>query len=178
LALGRDLQIPRHCAEALEGLAEVATSERQLERAVRLFGAARATRDRIGHPLYARYRERHEQTFAAIRAALGDAAFAAAWETGRAMPLDEAIAEALTIGTSSRIHPSCAFPPATPSHPLSPRELDVLRGIVAGHSNAEIASALFISPNTVSNHVTNIMNKLGLESRTAVATWAVRNGVG
>ncbi|HEX5167169.1 MAG TPA: response regulator transcription factor, partial [Thermomicrobiales bacterium] len=63
-------------------------------------------------------------------------------------------------------------------HPLTTRELEVVKGLVDGLSNAEIASVLFISPNTVSNHVSNIMNKLGLDSRTAIATWAVRHGVG
>jgi DNA-binding CsgD family transcriptional regulator/tetratricopeptide (TPR) repeat protein len=60
---------------------------------------------------------------------------------------------------------------------LSNREIEVLRLLVDGRSNKEIADALFISPNTVTNHVANIMNKIGLESRTAVATWAVRQGV-
>ena len=53
----------------------------------------------------------------------------------------------------------------------------MLRLIVDGKSNQEIAGDLFISPNTVTTHVANIMNKLGLDSRTAVATWAVRNGI-
>lgn len=61
---------------------------------------------------------------------------------------------------------------------LSPRELEVVRLLATGQSNQEIATALNIRPRTVVNHVANIMNKLGMESRTAVATWAVRNGVG
>lgn len=60
---------------------------------------------------------------------------------------------------------------------LSPRERDVLRLLVNGQSNQEIARALFISPNTAANHVANIMNKLGLSSRTAVAVWAARYGI-
>ncbi len=96
---------------------------------------------------------------------------------GAAPTLERVDALESMLDTASAVPSPISSHPATPSHPLSPRELDVLRGIVAGHSNAEIAGGLFISPNTVTNHVANIMNKLGLDSRTAVATWAVRNGV-
>jgi DNA-binding CsgD family transcriptional regulator len=53
-----------------------------------------------------------------------------------------------------------------------------VRLLAQGKSNQEIAAALFISPYTASNHVRNIMNKLGLDSRAAVAAWAVRAGIG
>ncbi len=48
---------------------------------------------------------------------------------------------------------------------LSPREREVLHGIAAGQSNAEIGAALFISEKTVRNHVTRIFDKLGVASR-------------
>ena len=53
----------------------------------------------------------------------------------------------------------------------------MLRLFADGRTNQEIAAALFISPNTVTNHVTSILNKLGLDSRTAAATYAVRHGL-
>jgi DNA-binding CsgD family transcriptional regulator len=60
---------------------------------------------------------------------------------------------------------------------LSPRELDVLRLLVEGRSDREIAAALFISHRTVMTHVVNILNKLGVSSRTAAASLAVRDGI-
>ncbi|MGH9172833.1 MAG: response regulator transcription factor, partial [Vicinamibacterales bacterium] len=60
---------------------------------------------------------------------------------------------------------------------LSPRELDVLRLIVEGKTDREIAEALFISHRTVMRHVTGVLNKLGVNSRTAAATLAVREGI-
>jgi NarL family two-component system response regulator LiaR len=60
---------------------------------------------------------------------------------------------------------------------LSERELEVLRLIVNGLENAEIASALDISPRTAKNHVSNILAKLGLPSRVQAAVYAVRQGV-
>jgi DNA-binding NarL/FixJ family response regulator len=64
--------------------------------------------------------------------------------------------------------------PALPPELLTTREAQVLELVVAGLSNKEIAAALCISPHTAANHVANIMNKLGLDSRTAVAAWALR----
>jgi len=55
--------------------------------------------------------------------------------------------------------------------------LEVVRLIADGRSNQEIADALFISHRTATTHVRNILNKLGLDSRTAVAAWAIRQGL-
>jgi DNA-binding NarL/FixJ family response regulator len=60
---------------------------------------------------------------------------------------------------------------------LSERELEVLRLIASGLENAEIATALDISPRTAKNHVSNILAKLGLPSRVQAAVYAVRQGV-
>ena len=60
---------------------------------------------------------------------------------------------------------------------LTPREGDVLRLLAQGRSNREIADSLYISPSTVNFHVTNLLAKLELDSRTAAATWAVRHGL-
>jgi DNA-binding NarL/FixJ family response regulator len=60
---------------------------------------------------------------------------------------------------------------------LSERELEVLRLIVAGYENAAIAAELFISPNTVKNHVANIFEKLGVDSRLQASVQALRRGL-
>ena len=60
---------------------------------------------------------------------------------------------------------------------LTRREVEVLRLLVAGRSNPEIAAALFISPRTATTHVTNILAKLGAQSRTEAAAHAVRHGL-
>ena len=58
---------------------------------------------------------------------------------------------------------------------LAGRQLRVLRLLIEGESNPEIAAALFISRKTVLNHVTNILAKLEVESRTAAATHVLRH---
>jgi DNA-binding NarL/FixJ family response regulator len=60
---------------------------------------------------------------------------------------------------------------------LSARELDVLRLIARGLENADIAETLAISPRTAKNHVSNILAKLGLQSRVQAAIYAVRRGL-
>ncbi|CAN5760267.1 hypothetical protein BH23CHL2_BH23CHL2_06950 [soil metagenome] len=60
---------------------------------------------------------------------------------------------------------------------LTAREIEVLQLIVHGRTNQEIAGELFISPHTAANHVAQIMNKLGVDSRTAAATWALTHGL-
>jgi NarL family two-component system response regulator LiaR len=53
----------------------------------------------------------------------------------------------------------------------------VLRLIAEGRTDQEIADALFIGYRTVTTHVTNILNKLGVDSRTAAGAQAVRLGI-
>jgi two-component system NarL family response regulator len=61
-----------------------------------------------------------------------------------------------------------------PSPRLTDRELEVLRLVAKGHNNREIAKQLFISENTVKNHVRNILEKLQLHSRMEAVMYAVR----
>jgi DNA-binding NarL/FixJ family response regulator len=60
---------------------------------------------------------------------------------------------------------------------LTPREREVAVLLAEGLSNGEIARRLFISTKTASVHVSNILAKLDMTSRTGVATWAVRVGL-
>ncbi len=64
-----------------------------------------------------------------------------------------------------------------PITPLSERELEVLKLIVEGKSNQEIANKLFVSLATVKTHVRNILNKLSVDDRTQAAVKAMREGL-
>ncbi len=66
-----------------------------------------------------------------------------------------------------------------PEHPqsLTEREIDVLRLLAAGKANKEIAAALTIGEKTVKTHVSNILMKLGVQSRTQAALYAAQIGL-
>lgn len=59
---------------------------------------------------------------------------------------------------------------------LSPRELEVLDCLVMGHSNKEIGDALFITEQTVKNHMTSVLRKLAVDDRVAALRYAVSKG--
>jgi len=63
-----------------------------------------------------------------------------------------------------------------PYEPLSKREMEVLAQLTRGLSNKEIANELGISHQTVKNHVTSILRKLGVEDRTQATLYALRRG--
>ena len=60
---------------------------------------------------------------------------------------------------------------------LTPREREILRGLADGLSDKEIADRLFIGDKTVRNHVTNLLSKLGAESRLQALVIAIRHGM-
>jgi NarL family two-component system response regulator LiaR len=60
---------------------------------------------------------------------------------------------------------------------LTKRELEIMRLIVAGQTNREIADQLFISLRTVTTHVTNIFTKVGVENRAGAIAYAHRHQI-
>jgi DNA-binding CsgD family transcriptional regulator len=88
------------------------------------------------------------------------------------MPLEVRHAERLLASLGSVRQSAPTYP-----HGLSEREVEVLRLIAIGKTNAQIAEALVISPHTVGRHVSNIFDKLGITHRADAAAWAVRNGL-
>jgi DNA-binding NarL/FixJ family response regulator len=67
-------------------------------------------------------------------------------------------------------------PPEEPAHPLTDRELEVLRAAAQGLTNYDIAQQLTVSVRTVEAHLTHVYNKLGVSSRTEAVVHAMRQG--
>jgi tetratricopeptide (TPR) repeat protein len=82
-------------ADGLEGLGRATAALGRPGLAARLDGAAAALREAVGAPMAPAHRAEHERAMGAVRAALGEGAFASAWAEGGALPVDEAIALAL-----------------------------------------------------------------------------------
>ncbi|MDR7276889.1 response regulator transcription factor [Catenuloplanes atrovinosus] len=89
--------------------------------------------------------------------------------------LDPEVTRQLVGRYAARIRPAEATPPD--DVPLTPRELEVLRLIANGLSNAEIAATLVISHETVKTFVSRILTKLGLRDRVQAVVYAYRNGL-
>lgn len=163
---------------ALTQVAHVCFRVQRDQEAAELLGAADQVRERIGLPP-----RRREPFIAELRTRLGQRRFGAAYDVGRALSSDEAIARALllradgeeTPESTRRAHEQSAS--GTDGFELTPREVDVLRQLAAGKTNVQIGEALYISPFTAKTHVANLLGKLGLENRAAAASWASANGL-
>jgi DNA-binding NarL/FixJ family response regulator len=120
---------------------------------------------------------RTDASIAANRAKLTPVAFEAAWRAGQVMTLDEVVTFALaaTPVDASRDAPSVAD--GVPPTGLTRRETDVLRLIVAGNSNQEIAAALVLSTRTVERHIANVYSKLGARNRVDATAYALRHAI-
>lgn len=98
LGLARGFGFTFDAVICLAGMARVAAVQGKPERAARLLGTSAAQREEMGTPLTPIARTDHDHAVNAARTALGEDAFAAAWAEGHAMPLEEAIAEAVGGG--------------------------------------------------------------------------------
>jgi DNA-binding CsgD family transcriptional regulator len=113
---------------------------------------------------------------AELRAASGDAAAGSGLDAVRAIcePLGARPALARADALAARIAAMKGTPPASPAG-LSTREIEVLRLLADGHTNREIADALFLSVHTVSAHIRTILAKTNADNRTAAAAFARRH---
>ncbi len=111
---------------------------------------------------------------ASARLQLGAEAYDGAWTSGRMMRPNEITAEmerVLIIAEGSRVARKIDREPSM----LTAREREVLRLLIDGRSNREIADMLFISHRTATTHVTHILTKFGVETRAAAVTYAFQH---
>jgi predicted ATPase/DNA-binding CsgD family transcriptional regulator len=164
-------------ARAFEGLVR-ALARIEPRRAVLLAGVAAGLRTRLGAEPYRSEQERLAAGLARARAALGATDYDRACVEGARISLEAAFTEAAgALAAMPRAdNPAPGAARARPGG-VTEREADVLRLLVEGKTNQEIAAALVISPKTVKRHLDNIFARLGVSSRTAAATLAVRAGL-
>jgi ATP/maltotriose-dependent transcriptional regulator MalT len=116
---------------------------------------------------------------ARVRALIGNAYHALGDEQSAAMEVDAARWAFERLGAApdvARLDADSPFARAATGG-LTPREVQVLGLIAAGETNKSIAAALVISEHTVARHVQNMLQKLGLSSRTGLAAFAVEQGI-
>ncbi len=168
----------RYFAGALAGLARTVAARGDPEGGARFYGAVDAVLEATGANLPLTALPSFEPGRAAVRAALGEEAFAAALAAGHAMPIPQVLVEA-ERGVASVVPLAEAEHAGRTGTPfgLTARELEVLRLVSAGRTNREIAAALYITQRTAATHLTHILAKLGVASRVEAAAWAIGYGV-
>jgi non-specific serine/threonine protein kinase len=155
----------------LIGLASVAGATGQVTRAARLFGAAEAVHDAVGHRPTPGEDPRRERVAAALRARLDEPAVADAWAEGRALSLDRAVGDALALAATVTTQ-AAAERRGPAAFGLTPKEREVLCLLTEGLSNPEIADRLFVGRRTITTHVEHIFAKLEVRTRTEAAMLA------
>ncbi len=162
----------------LEGLASVIAEQKEFVRAAQLWGAAEAMRESFDIPLPPVDRADYEKAVAAARIHLGMKAFPIAWAQGRAMTLNQVLSGLIKVSmlTPNPVIHASAHPAAksTISYPdgLTKREIEVLRLVAMGLTDAQIAERLVLSLHTVHAHLRTIYSKLGVTSRSAATGYA------
>lgn len=150
----------------------------------RLVGSAREDSDLATRVLILTTFERDEYIFAALRAG------ASGFLLKNAPPEDLIAAVRVVAAGDALLAPSvtrriiaefAALPPAAALSPelsgLTEREVETLRLVARGLTNAEIAARLFVGESTVKTHVSNVLAKLGLRDRVQAVVWAYEGGV-
>jgi DNA-binding CsgD family transcriptional regulator len=172
----QDLQDKIGVFHCLLGMAGVAGSRRQPTRVARLGGATDALGETFGISILPMYRRNYnnEERMAAARSQLDEKEWLEAWAEGRAMTPEQAVEYAL--------EPTPKIPqeiPVAPTYPsgLSAREVEVLRLVARGLTNAQIAEELFISPRTVNAHMGSVYHKIGSSTRAEAARFASEHGL-
>jgi DNA-binding CsgD family transcriptional regulator len=174
LGLARRMGLKLNMAYALLGLAMAGRGGADPSWSARVHGAADQAMADLGHafePFEGGLADRDRQR---LRGAMGEA-FDAEYAAGRSLDPAEVLAEAgrkdspAVLGRAADSREAALV--------LTPRELDVLKLVAQGSSNADIARRLFLSEHTVHRHLANILRKLDLSSRAAAAAWGVRRGL-
>jgi DNA-binding CsgD family transcriptional regulator len=166
----------------LASLTLIAAETGRMEVAARLAGAVAAMRQQIAVAVWRAAEPALARATALARAGLAEATFVASWAAGQAM------SPAALVEAGLGIAPAASAPPASgvarvesaaarELASLTSRELEVLGLLAAGKSNQEIADALFVGRGTVRSHVSAILAKLDVKTRTEAAHLAHHHGL-
>jgi predicted ATPase/DNA-binding CsgD family transcriptional regulator len=153
--------------DGVELLGVLAAARERFPDAARLLAAAEAARPPLRYlaPGFTAHRAAAVQAASQARHILGDDRFTPAWEQGRGLTLDDAVAYAARKG-GGRKRPAAGWASLTPA------EQEVVRLVSEGLRNDAIAQRLFIAPGTVKVHLSHIFAKLGITTRAELAAQA------
>jgi DNA-binding CsgD family transcriptional regulator/tetratricopeptide (TPR) repeat protein len=175
LATHQALQNETGMAECLIGFAAIALLQGLPAVGARLLGASATIGGRRAATasVWQATRMEYEQYLELARKSLSEAEFQVELAKGSAMSLEQAVGYAQNLPLQPEIAPATE----EKATGLTRREREVARLIGQGKSNSEIAAELVLSKRTVETHVSHILSKLGLTSRSQAMRWAIDHGV-
>jgi predicted ATPase/DNA-binding CsgD family transcriptional regulator len=175
LARARAIDDQELLISSVEGLAMVVSARGEPVWAARLWGAAEVLRETIGEPLAPVEHASYAQAIMDARRRLGERTFTAVWAEGRTMTPEQALQAQvpLTALPLSPSTPTAGRMPIVYPAGLTAREVEVLRLVAKGMTDAQIAETLVISPRTVNTHLTSIYGKIGVSSRSEATRYAL-----
>jgi len=190
VALFEQLDDQRSIAACLEGWGSAVARQGEAIWAAHLWGAAEVLRETSGpaNPFFlfltADEQAGDKRMRTAVRGQLGEEAWALDLAEGRAMTPGQVLAKQEHLSgsgslpvksqTSATTEHQKMSPPSSPND-LSEREVEVLRLVAQGLSDAQVAQTLVISPRTVNAHLRSIYSKLGITSRHAATLFALQH---
>jgi predicted ATPase/DNA-binding CsgD family transcriptional regulator len=180
LAVVRTVLGPWGTSMPLASFAYIAAASGQPIQAAHLGAAAAALAETYHTPMILLFEPFLVEGLAIARQALGETAYAAAVQEGRAMSLDAVIAEAFAVEVAPPTAPPAAAPGSPKDAPfdgLTAAELQVLRLLAEGRTTREIAAELVLAVSTVDRHLTHIYQKLGVRNRAEATAFALKHGL-
>jgi ATP/maltotriose-dependent transcriptional regulator MalT len=157
----------RAIAACLMAAAALAAAQQRAPEAVRLCGSVDALLESIQTEVWAFDADEHQRNVAKLQTQVGPAAYNSAWTEGRKLNTEQALVEAERVIASSMAARPAAQPEAANPADLTARELEVLRLLAQGLTDAQIAETLVVSTRTVNAHLRSIYSKLDVTTRTA-----------
>jgi DNA-binding CsgD family transcriptional regulator len=169
-------------AEAVVLQAQALPAQRrnlEYQRAARILGAAQALRRSVNAVIDPADQLAYENLRTMLRNALGEALFTDVWAAGATLPVHAAVDEALRTPLAGTDADTLSSNQAAKARfgGLSRREREVVAWVAQGKTNREIAELMVVGGRTVETYITRILNKLGLNSRVQIATWALSVGL-
>jgi DNA-binding CsgD family transcriptional regulator len=156
--------------DVIEELAGIAGEMESYTEGARLLGAADAMREVSGYARPADARDAYEADLIKLRDSLPHTDLSTAWEEGRRMNLEEAVAY-VARGRGERKRPTSGWASLTPT------EMQVVKLTSEGLTNPQIAERMFVASATVKAHLSHIFAKLGVTTRSELAAQAARRQI-
>jgi ATP/maltotriose-dependent transcriptional regulator MalT len=174
LAILRQIGDRPSISVCLADIAGVWATQKQPEKAAKLFGAAEALRENLRATMYDAQRLAYEWDVKQGMSQMDEAAWRAAWAGGRELSLEAACELAMGEPISAPIPEQVV---EKDPFGLTEREQEILKLLVEGLTYAEIADEVTLSFHTVHAHLRSIYGKMGVSSRNQATRIAMENGI-